>query len=205
MPPPHEVFMAGPYREFCCLHGKERSLGQLIELGPGMRGLRCRPGDECKGKASEFVAASEALNPQMVECVLHGKKRSTMAMLWENDRWQCKVGYECMGSLQEPMAKVMCILHQKTRSLDALQPGEVPDTFVCKAGHRCKGGNTRQSSIPYSRPQSSSAPAICCAHNKKRGLRYLDPHHALPGAFLCKPGYECLAGVTPEQQFVAMQ
>jgi len=91
--PPQEIFMAGPYREFCCLHGKERSLGQLIELGPGLRGLRCRPGDECKGKASEFAAA-DASN-QMVECVLHGKKSfdvnsaSLRANFVQDQPWPC--------------------------------------------------------------------------------------------------------------------
>lgn len=155
-----------------------------------MRGLRCRPGDECKGKTSDF--ATPEGSQQLVDCALHGKKRSSMALVWENDRWQCKAGYECMSSLQEPLAKVMCIVHQKTRSMDALQPGDLPDTFMCKAGHRCKGGSTR-ASAPYSRPQAAAPPAICCAHNKKRGIRYLDPHHSVPGAFLCKPGYECLA------------
>jgi len=117
-----------------------------------------------------------------------------------------QAGYECMASDQEPLAKVMCIVHQKTRSMDALQPAELPDTFMCKAGHRCKGGSTRASQGPYARPPPSSSramlatPAICCAHNKKRGIRYLDPHHSLPGAFLCKPGYECLGSPLPPQQ-----
>lgn len=209
-PAPHEMYMPGTLREFCCLHGKERSLGQLVELGPGMRGLRCRPGDECKGKASDFAATDGS--QQLVECALHGKKRSSMALAWENDRWQCKAGYECMASEQEPLVKVMCIVHQKTRSMDALQPAELPDTFMCKAGHRCKGGSTRASQGPYARPRAMpparamlATPAICCAHNKKRGIRYLDPHHSLPGAFLCKPGYECLGSPLPPQQQPPLQ
>mmetsp|Transcript_24138 Transcript_24138/g.45133 ORF Transcript_24138/g.45133 Transcript_24138/m.45133 type:complete len:307 (-) Transcript_24138:28-948(-) len=205
--------LVGTNQDYCCLHGKKRGMQNLTETHPGSGQWRCREDSVCKGTKDAKA------NLDLVTCSLHGKQRARDFMMITSDgKWKCKDGYECMGSSNVSSTpstngaysgnKAPCMLHNKMRSMEALQACDNEGKqFVCKPGQRCKGVGTRPATStaysPYARTVGGAAGAgmmmagggggrnFCIVHNKRRGARYLDPYPAIPGAFVCKPSEAC--------------
>lgn len=174
----------GVSKQVCCIHRKERNVTSLVEVAPGAKGLRCRADDECK------MGTSQAIQTEMVECSIHGKKRSTNWLeCGEDGAWRCKSGSECISSVGNQ--KENCSEHNKFRAVEVMQQ-ESNGLWICKPGSKCKGSNeARQPGVPYTQT-SYRGGQICSLHNKKRGTKYLQPHPSIAGAMTCVPGNECM-------------
>jgi len=201
--------MVGTNQDYCCIHGKKRGMQNLTETHPGSGQWRCKEDSVCKGTKDAKA------NLDLISCAVHGKQRARDFMEITNDgKWKCKAGYECMGSSHASSSaggassKAQCMIHNKMRSMEALQACDNEGKqFVCKPGQRCKGVGSRPATStaysPYARTIGVGADAsmmmaggaggrnFCIVHNKRRGARYLDPYPSIPGAFVCKPNEAC--------------
>lgn len=171
-------------KQFCCIHKKERKIDSLVAVAPGAKGLRCRPDDECKLGQSQLEQVND-----MVECSIHGKKRSTNWLECQEDgSWRCKEESECISTVGAE--KQPCSQHGKHRATEVMQQ-DSSGNWTCKPGSKCKGSNlARQPGVPYARPTTGGG-SVCALHNKKRGSKYLVPHPSIAGCSTCVPGNEC--------------
>jgi len=190
----------------CCVHNKQRGLQNLEQIAPGMEGLRCMRGSECKGAEGQSLPL-----PESGDCTVHGKRR---ALQWlerqESGGMKCKEGYGCMSKANalvvvggsdskdgddEGRAKLaalaQCAEHHKNRTMEALQDSG-GGSLTCKPGARCKGSKATPMA-PYARMQaiSTGTTRMCATHGKARGSRYLTPHVMVAGAFMCKAETPC--------------
>eukprot|EP01064_Diplonema_japonicum_P019677 TRINITY_DN2845_c1_g1_i1.p1 TRINITY_DN2845_c1_g1~~TRINITY_DN2845_c1_g1_i1.p1 ORF type:complete len:251 (+),score=47.66 TRINITY_DN2845_c1_g1_i1:379-1131(+) len=139
-------------RQRCAVHHKDRDVKFMAHTEHNDRWV-CRPGKACKTGAGARQA--DDMSKQEI-CAIHWTRRSMNALgMREDGLYECVQGKTCLMS--ESRQRGMCVLHQKKRNMDYLEPCDPASghsAFKCTSTHKCTespgsngGGVQRQSAF----------------------------------------------------------